>query len=137
MPPMMVTYDELIAWGSPDNNTAYRPYCWIRVHGPRAPNAWDGWGLLDTGADFLILPAAVRRILKIDIVNCSEEKVEIASGKVDWLPQTFVDVTIRRKRINKVKVIFGTGTIPLIGLHTILAAMEFGIEFNGWLYRRI
>jgi len=136
MPTVTVIYDELVAWRSPDNNTAYRPYCWIKVHGFPAPNAWDGWGLLDTGADFLMLPVGVAHTLSIDIVNCPTENVTIASGAVISLPQTFVDVTIRKKRIN-VKAIFGIGATPLIGLHTILAAMEFGIDFSGWLYRRI
>lgn len=132
---LSIPFDELVKWGSRDNYTAYRPYCMIKVHGNPAPSCRDLWGILDTGADHVMLPRGIACELNIDIVNCPRECVAVASGHTICLPRTHVDVTIRGKRISVVAT-FGVNKTPLIGLHAIRKAMAFGIEWDGWLYRR-
>ena len=135
MPPVNVTYDDRIAWGSRKNYRSNCPYCSIRVHGP-GPGGEDLWGLLDTGADCLMLENDVARRLGIDLNNCSKIPVTLASGMSVSMPLTTVDVTIRGKRV-PVDAIFGITGTTLIGRTAILAAIDFGIDIDGWLYRAI
>lgn len=96
----------------------------------------DLWGLLDTGADYLMLERHVAQVLGIDLQNCPQEQVIVASGASAWLPKTQIDVTIRQNRIT-VEAIFGIRGFTLIGRTTILRAMDFGIDIDGWLYRMV
>lgn len=47
-----------------------------------------------------------------------------------------IDVEIRGKSI-RVDALFGGGPTPLIGRLTLLKAMRFGIDLDGWLYRKV
>lgn len=130
---LTVTYRRRIAWRSHENDSSNRPFCRIRVHGP-GPGGEDLWGLLDTGADYLMLENDVARTLGINLKNCPIDKVLLASGQEVELPRKKVNVTIRGKRI-PVDAIFGITGTTLIGRTAILGAMDFGIDMRGWLYR--
>jgi hypothetical protein len=135
MRPLNVTYRDRIAWLSRSNNTSNRPFCRIRVHSDTGSGGKDLWGLLDTGADYLMLDKAVAHSLKIDLNNCLMIPVTLASGMSVLMPLIKkVNVTIRGKRV-PVDAIFGITGIPLIGRTAILAAIDFGIDIDGWLYR--
>ena len=136
MPPVNVTYDDRIAWLSRRNYTSNRPFCRIKVHRDTGPGAIDLWGLLDTGADYLMLDKAVAHRLKIDLNNCRMIPVTLASGMSVSMPLKTVNVTIRGKRV-PVDAIFGITGTTLIGRTAILAAIDFGIDIDGWLYRAI
>ena len=107
---------------------------WITVHGSPGFGDQDIFALLDTGADVLMLPESVAHTLSIDIANCPKEPIEVASGAHLKLPQTKVEVTLRGRRLT-VDAIFGIRSTPLIGLRTIVEAMDFGVDDRGWLYR--
>jgi predicted aspartyl protease len=109
--------------------------CWIKVHGSPGFGTADYLGVLDTGADLLILPIDVARTLKIDLANCPVEYLTVASGEILEVPMKDVEVTILGRRIS-VTAMFGHFGEVLIGLHTITKAMKFGVDYRGWLYRR-
>jgi hypothetical protein len=62
--------------------------------------------------------------------------VTLASGMPVSMPLKRVNVTIRGKRV-PVDAIFGITGTTLIGRAAILAAIDFGIDIKGWLYRAI
>ena len=131
-----VVYTRQTRWQSAENDWAWRPQCMITVHGAMTGSAQDLLGILDTGADHLMLPEYVAHALGIDVSSCNQEMVTVASGQQLSMPRTQVDVTIRNTRI-KVTALFGTNGSPvLIGLHTIVKAMKFGVMTQGWLYGR-
>lgn len=94
----------------------------------------DMWGLLDTGADYLMLNYNVASALGIDLQNASVIPVAVASGQSVSARQTGIEITIRGKRI-PVTALFGPGNDTLIGRTAILKAIDFGIDMKGWLYR--
>jgi predicted aspartyl protease len=132
--PLTVTYRHRIAWRSRENDTSNRPFCRIRVHGGPGPGGEDLWGLLDTGADYLMLENDVARTLGINLEKCSLVRVTLASGQEVHLPLKRVDMTIRGKRV-PVDALFGVTGTTLVGRTAILGAMDFGIDMRGWLYR--
>ena len=133
-PPPPVNYDGKVMWGSAQNRFDHRPYDYFRVHGAGIA-AMDMWGLLDTGADELMLEMQVARNLQLDLTNCNWELVTVADGYTIQMPSIKVDVTICGKRIT-VDAIFGVQA-PLIGRRTLLNAIEFGADKSGWLYKVI
>lgn len=131
----LVGYEALFRWNS-SANAAYRPLCWFDLHGPAPHSPLPLLGLLDTGADYLMLPTDAADDLDIDIESCPKECLAVASGRTISVPKTIVDVTIRGKRIT-VEAVFGANNQPpLIGLGTIVWAMRLGIDIRGWLYRQ-
>jgi predicted aspartyl protease len=132
--PLTVTYQDRIAWGSRRNDTSNRPFCSIRVHGGPGPDGPDLLGLLDTGADYLMLDNDVARILEIDLEKCREVPVTLASGEEALMRKKRVKVTILGKRV-PVTAVFGVRGTTIIGRTAILRAIDFGIDMKGWLYR--
>jgi predicted aspartyl protease len=134
MASLSVTYDRRIRWGTATNNASNRPYAMIRVHDGPGPGGFDLFGLLDTGADYLMLETRIARALGIDLRGCPRETVMLASGARARLPRAQVDMSMRGKRVT-VDAIFGIRGTPLIGRTAILRAIDFGIDIDGWLYR--
>jgi hypothetical protein len=128
-----VVYGRRIRWGSSENEEYYRPMCLITVHGSPGFGTEDLLGVLDTGADLLVLPIDVARTLNIDLVSSPIEHLTVASGEILKVPMKDIEVTIRGRRIG-VTAMFGDFDSVLIGLHTITKAMKFGVDCKGWLY---
>lgn len=135
MSPPVTFYDQ-IAWGSAATQGDYAPYAWIRIQNQTGTGTYDLWGLLDTGADYLMLEMGVARRLGIDLSQCRSEPVIVASGQRAILPRTTVNMTILQQPVT-VDAIFGIRGTALIGRTAILKAMDFGIDIDGWLYRLI
>ena len=134
--PHTVDYERLIRWMSSENDYVWFPQCMVRIHSPSGRPAQDCLGILDTGANDLILPQDVARTLGINIAECDLTRVSVASGNVVPMRQTDLDATIKGLRI-RVRALFGPNNCPvLIGLYPIIEAMKFGIIRQGWLYGR-
>ena len=135
MSPPVTFYDQIL-WGSAATRGDYAPYAWIRVQSQTGTGTYDLWGLLDTGADYLMLEMNVAHRLGIDPHKCEREPVIVASGQRASLPRATVNMTILQKTVS-VDAIFGIHGTTLIGRTAILKAMDFGIDIDGWLYRLI
>jgi predicted aspartyl protease len=68
----------------------------------------DIWGLLDTGADYLMLNHHVAATLGINLQNASAIPVTVASGQSVPLHQASIEITILGKRV-PVTALFGPG----------------------------
>lgn len=135
MPELTVTFDERYLWGTINNNQRveeWLPMAMVRVHAPGSALAWDGLGHIDTGAQYLVLPADTAKTLGIDLASCSKDTIVVASGEEFEVVRTMVDVTIKGRRAN-VLAYFGVVQAPLIGVETIYKVMTFGLDEDGWL----
>jgi predicted aspartyl protease len=132
MPPVTVKYLDRYAWMGPSTYFSRRPYSLITVHGPRAASM-DIFALMDTGADYLTLDAAVAKSLGISLTGAKKIAVSPAFGHKVLLSLVSVDVTIEGNRVN-VDALFGSIGTPLVGRTAILAAIDFGIDTKGWLH---
>jgi hypothetical protein len=143
MPPVVITYNDRIAWGSPGTNFRNSPHTSIQVHGP-APGGvpLHGptgrgvplWGLLDTGADHLMVEKSVAKQIGIDDLSTyPKTMVRVASGAS--IPCFLVDVEITMiGRRFVVPAVFGISNATLIGRSAILTGFDFGIDGLGWLH---
>jgi hypothetical protein len=128
-------FDEVVAWRGPINRGKRKPYCWIKIHGAGIRSE-DYFALLDTGADYLMLPFDVKDNLKINMDGSTTVNISFASGTSKPLPRVSIDITIRGRRFNTYAV-FGPCKTPLVGIRTIVYAMELGIDIDAWSYRSL
>ncbi len=134
MSPIPINFDARVNWASKNNHWSNRPHCKVRVHhGPGIGGA-DMWGILDTGADYLTLNFQVAKELGIGLKH--QQFVATASGHYVPMFYSKIEITLLGKRIS-VDAMFGSGPTTLIGRMTILEAIDFGIDIDGWLYRAI
>lgn len=126
-----VTYAVRHAWMSPATKGDNRPYDTITIYGDTGRSV-DFWGLLDTGADFLMLESDIAEKLGINLSGCIYQPVRFGSGHQTFLPRRQIEVGLFGQRA-EVDAVFGIGGTPLIGRTTILKFADFGIDMQGWL----
>jgi predicted aspartyl protease len=131
------TFDERRKWGQADNAFSVKewlPLAMVIVHDVVEENYIPVMAIVDTGAQYLMLPADISEELGIDLSECDSELIIIASGQEIELPCTMVNITVRGN-VARVLACFGDGwDQPLIGIESIYKTMVFGIDREGSLY---
>lgn len=130
-----VSYTGRHGWGSPIH-VAYRPYAEIRfpLHAPPVRL----WALLDSGADYLQLDSYWAHQLRIDPKRQGTPlSVTLAGGgtrSYDFVRRLTVEIEGKRVVVD---CLFstGAGATPLLGRLAFLAAVDVGLDVNGWLYK--
>jgi predicted aspartyl protease len=93
--------------------------------------------LVDTGADYLTLPAHYAAGSGISLTSGTPVSVVLASGgSVSMTQVSGVNVTIEGVSVT-VDVFFDhtAGSLALLGRQALLAAMEAGFNATQWLYK--
>lgn len=126
-------FKDLSVWRTSQNHGAWLPYCEIDVHSDVGDGKQTFWALIDSGAQFLMLPHSAAENLDIDTRKLPTEQVTSALGQCVSMPWTWLDVTIRGERV-PVIAFFGISSTPLIGIETIKSTMRFGVDDQGWLH---
>jgi predicted aspartyl protease len=114
-----------------------RPYADIFCHGVsgRIAKPFHLSALIDTGADYLELPTTVATSVGVNLYHYPTHKVITAGGgsaSVVVVNNFSVDV---EGKLVTVTAHFLSGSTALLGLHAILAAVDFGLDTSQWLYK--
>ena len=138
MPVTQKNFSDHILWNTPGNyHYAYRAYAVITIHGRNRPAVHE-WGLIDTGADYLVIPYSIANSTRIDRNLSQYKNIRLANGNTIQLP--FLDVSFTIKGVTRTaKAVVGTqnhplNRTPLIGLKAMLSAFDFAFDKRGWLY---
>lgn len=131
---VLVHYRRRILWGGARNAAEWLPYCGVQLYDTHFTRAVHLWALLDTGAQYVMLPRSLEAFLGVDLSRCSSTCVEVASGERLDLPYAKVNMSIRGTHAS-VWAIFGELETPLIGVDAMRSMMRFGVDDRGWLYR--
>jgi len=91
--------------------------------------------LVDTGADYLVLPDAAAFAVKLDPNRGAPVPVMGVTGTTTMRRLTGCSVTVEASYPITVDVLFGPGARPVLGMDALLAAMETGFEAAHWHYR--
>lgn len=108
-----------------------RPYADVRL-GSASPTYKC---LVDTGADYLQLPASAAAAIGLSLANAVPHSVTTASGTTIFRLLPKVSVDIEGQRVN-VDVLFDPTdrAPPLAGRGVLLAAFELGFQPTKWLW---
>lgn len=132
----IVAFREKRRWGNTKNFLKWKeklPMVAVTVQGRDGLSSVNLMAIVDTGAQYLFIPAEFARDLGIDLSMCKYDKVIIASGEERKLRYTNVDIVVRGVRANAF-AFFGEGWLTLLGLESIYATMVFGVDQTGSLY---
>lgn len=112
-----------------------RPYADVRlVDLAGLQNSATHKCLVDTGADYLQLPALAAQAAGLDLSNATVHQVGTAGGKVvQLLLMRQVRVVIERRRI-EVDVMFDPSNtaLPLAGRNVLLTPFNIGFDDRAW-----
>lgn len=130
-----VRYHGRHGWGHP-GNANNRPYAELIF--PAAPRSRRLWALVDSGADYLQLPSQFAQRIGVN-VSTHGKAVSMAvagGGTVQFIRVPSVPVQIEGKLV-RVDCLFSPNqaATPLLGRTAFLAAIDVGIDVNGWLYK--
>lgn len=132
--PIPVNYIARFPWGGAGTRGSNRPYTTIVAHGSRGSSV-PVWGLLDTGADYLVLPEDIAHRIGINPSQLPPRPIIVADGYRASMRFGQVDISFPKLgKSAKVEVFWGPPKMVLIGRTAILGAMGFGIDQKGWLY---
>ncbi|WP_430449391.1 aspartyl protease family protein [Rhodophyticola sp.] len=134
MAPANVRYAGKDYFGTQLTKNRLLPFTMITLHGS-GNVAIPIWGLLDTGADHLMLNSGEAKYLNIDLNQCPKRKMLLANGCEEEYSLATIQVSIKGYR-NKVDALFGVVGTPLIGRTTIQRTLKFGLDEQGWLYAK-
>lgn len=130
--PLFIRFKRRLRWGRRANNKSQRPYCQFTLHGPSGPVQL--WGLVDTGADYLVLSHQVATAIGLNLSSATPEVTELAAGMPVTMYKMPVTVTFDERTL-VVDALIGGGPTPLFGRVPILEFGSFGMDLKGWLYR--
>lgn len=117
--------------------TGNRPMADVYLQ-PSHPNSSVWVSLVDTGADYLQLPAAAAKAVGISLSGVPTQSVQTAGGTVSLPFVANLDVEIEGYVV-KADVLFDPSSSssvgPLLGRQALLAAYEVGFNASAWLAR--
>jgi predicted aspartyl protease len=104
---------------------------WLEPNHPRSPNYLC---LVDTGAEYLQLPAAAASQVGLSLANAPTKNFRTAGGSVRLPYLTGLSVEIEGNLVT-VDVVFDTQTRPLalLGRRALLAIYQVGFNTSEWL----
>lgn len=112
----------------------HRAYVTVALHGPgQRPRIYTDV-LVDTGADFLVLPNAAARAVGLDLSKGIPESVAGVTGTTTLYRLANCQVEVEGTFCVSVDVLFGDGVMPVLGMDAILAAMQVGFTDREWHY---
>lgn len=132
-----IDFDDRYKWGSSGNNSSNRPMANIVIHGQGASSA-PFYAIVDSGADYLQVDGQVAVALNLNMKSVRRHIIISANGTrsgCPLLPGVFV--TLEGKKVAVDLLLGPPNTIPIIGRTAFLAAIEFGMDYQGWLYKVI
>lgn len=111
-----------------------RAYVTVELSGP-GPRPWVNTDVIvDTGADFLILPDAAAHAVGLQPQNGAVVNVNTLTGRTALRGLQGCKVTVESKYAITATVLFGPAVIPVLGMEALLAAMEVGLQAPHWHY---
>lgn len=119
------------------NTNAYRrrrAYATVELRGPGSGSWINVDVLVDTGADYLVLPDAAALAVGLNPESGTPEPVTGVTGSVTLQRLTACAVTVESAYSINVDVLFGPGAMPVLGMDALLAAMEAGFQASAWHY---
>lgn len=111
-----------------------RAYVTVELEGPGSPRWVNVDVLVDTGADYLVLPDAAAIAVGLDPAGGALESVRGVAGTTTMRRLVGCHVTVEGSYRINVDVLFGPGAMPLLGMDAMLAAMETGFQAAYWHY---
>jgi len=111
-----------------------RAYVTVELRGPGTRSWINVDVLLDTGADYLVLPDAAAHAVGLNPSIGASVSVTGVTGSATLRRLTGCSVTVERVYPITVDVLFGSGAMPVLGMDALLAAMETGFQSAHWHY---
>ncbi len=113
----------------------HRPYSNVTLLGVGGNPDVNFSALVDTGADYLQLPASAANTVGINLSSGVSQNVHGATGTAALIFLTGIDVEIEGKDVVVDAFFDPTNlTIPLLGRQALLAAVEAGFNTSEWLW---
>lgn len=133
-----IDFDSRYLWRSPANNISNRPMSCITIHG-QGQSSIPLFAIVDSGADYLQVEAQVAITLNLDMSKAISYSLMSSNGIQSIYPLLpGVSVTMEGKRVATTNLLLGPpNVVPIIGRTAFLAAIEFGMDRQGWLYKVI